>query len=1192
MEIILSHGMVCPSVSRIKVFVISAIDFHALYVIILSKGLYVPNTSRCIMDSVPVFGSSEEFHTWKVLNGKPSAKLLDSITERVMAGGHVHPAIIISLLDAYQRLNREFPTARLLELSEKARPQDISPAVRISEMLMEREEPQAAAEVLANNESKDGFHRYMAEAKLYHAIGERAKAVINAKRALEHDPSQEILYEILENEDPMGNWKDRYAIQCAYERKESEEPRDGRLKVLYNVYRSWFSGDKDEATDELIHSSYYQNNDKEFLLASARMSADEKDWRSAKMMYDRILESSPIYISYEAAEAHLSAHDPAFALEIYDNLDQTSIRAMQGRIAAYVQMDSDKDILNSVFDYLDSEYVGTREYRECFEMLLSIGRLNESWKLLQAMKVSNEKDPSYLICYSKYLIKKGDLIGARRTVAKALHHSRNDIAARILSSRIRLISGDVKAADKECSRILQTDPDNMDALVLKKDILIKLDRSGEAMDVCRRILDRNPNDIATMIALSGALNYEGDTSGSVMVLRKALDIDSGRDNVIGIISMMIESEMYRDAMFICYELEKTLPGDPMLRRLRGNAEYCLGEYVKASVSFAAAAEADPHDPVIWHSKGMADEARGDLESAEVAYNRAVLLDLNQSEYWISKASVQEKFGDMHGAVESLNRAIELDPGSVFPMIRKAAILEGAGRYDEALYFMDLCMITDPGNGEIMMMDARILRESGSYENAIRRASEAHNIIHNEVSAIELANCYTAYGRRSEAVRVIESMMSSCPESSRLHQALESIESGFDEVQGQLPQVPENEDANPEEYAQIADSMAALGDYKAALRAIDSALATSGDDLKYLVKKISYLLGAGETKAAADLVKDALKQHPKNGVLHESLGDVFMAKSEYRGALQEYEKSISLGLAIPEIFMKKGDAQHGLGYYDKAIDSYTVAVNRDPDNNDMRYRLSEHLFERRYLSRAEVQLQTLLEKEPEDVRAIILYAKVKMASRKDGGVTEAYRMFRACPDPGERATEKMIAVLESAGHDDEARNLRKKDEVQPEDQATKMLASKVLRKAYYSRLPPTDADLLSSLGIEGDRADDVIHYITKKLVYGEIVPGSTTFQEMERASNALVMKFSMKDIGQGQELRLEEVFSDMGFTDVDDAKRLIAYIEKALTCEVSRDDSLKMVLDRVQGISTFEIMRACKVGIYQARQIKQLLGIKD
>jgi hypothetical protein len=47
----------------------------------------------------------------------------------------------------------------------------------------------------------------------------------------------------------------------------------------------------------------------------------------------------------------------------------------------------------------------------------------------------------------------------------------------------------------------------------------------------------------------------------------------------------------------------------------------------------------------------------------------------------------------------------------------------------------------------------------------------------------------------------------------------------------------------------------------------------------------------------------------------------------------------------------------------------------------------------------------------------------------------------------------------------------------------------------------------------------------------------------------------------------------------------------MSANVIRDDTLKMVLDRVQGTTIFEIMRACKVGVYQARQIQLLLGVQ-
>ncbi|MBE6527680.1 MAG: tetratricopeptide repeat protein [Thermoplasmata archaeon] len=997
---------------------------------------------------------------------------------------------------------------------------------------------------------------------------------------------------MLDEDSPEGDWRDRMFVELMYEGKESKPPRDDRLKAIYLIYRDWFSGNKDAATERLIHSQYYLQGDWEFLLVSARISMDEKDYRSARMMYDRILESAPPYVTYEAAEAHLAAHDPIFALELYDRLNQTSLRAMKGRINAYMELSSEKDVLNSIFDYLDNEYVGTEEYRECFNLLMASKNVEDAKKVLDHMSRSNMNDPTYLLCLSKYRLERRDLRGARQIVRKAVRYSKNDISARVLSAEIKLASGELKSAEKECSKVLAEDPQNLEAMVLKRDVLLATGKKSEMLYVCRQILDHRPTDVESIKAMAISLAAQDDPNGAVMALRKALEIDPSRDNTVSVISMMIEFGMYRDAMYVCYDAEKKMPADAMIRRLRGNAEYNLGEYLKASISFSSAAEIDPHDPVLWYSKGMADEARGDLDAAELSFNRAVLLDLNQSEYWIAKAAVQEKFDDLYGAIESLNRAIELDPESVYPMVRKAIIMEKAGRYKEALYFVEMSRVTDPNNANVMILEARLLRELGHYKSAIKKAKEANDAAHTEESVIELANAYTAFGRRSEAFKLIDSAMKEMGSTQALQDALTALEQGLNEVQASAGVQNDTRLIDPEESARVAESLATMGDYKGAVKSIDSALAASGDDLKYVIMKASYLLKLGDKNAANNLINEALKVSPKSAALHEALGDVRMAKSEFRGALQEYEKAMSFGLSISSLLAKKGDAQQGLGYYDKSIDTYTMAVNRDPDNRGLRFKLIEKLYDRNYLSRAESELLKVLEEDPQEVRAIVMLTRVRKDLRKDEGITEAYRMFRECPNASDDATETMIAILEGAGHDEEAKSLKKTVPDQSEDLLVKRTAEKVLRRAYVARVLPTDPDLLSSMGLEGEMADDVVSYVRKKSVFGDIITGTTTFQEMERASNDVVMKLGLKNIESIKEIPLEGVFVIGNYKDADEAKYLIAYMEKALTCQITSDESLKVVLDRVQGISLYDIMKNCKVGIYQARQIRLLLGIKD
>ena len=1143
-----------------------------------------------IMDNLPVFDTSDEYRTWKALNGKISEKNLDAISTKVLTShGFIHHAILTSLMDALNEAHGRVTSDTLKTLVSKSRPQDCSPAIRATEILVKQKDITSAAEIMSQCGSKDTFRLMVAQAEMYHGEGDKVNSVQCASKALDIDPNDERLYQILKEDDPSGPWADMQSVNIARTGKEATTPSDERYKELYLIYKNWYRGNKDSATNRLVNSEHYKNGDWEFMLVSARTSVDEGDWRSAKMVFRKLPNDIPIYAKLEMAEAFIAGHEPEEALNIYDELDMVTLRVLQGRIFAYAHMGADKDLINAIYDYLDNEQLGAQDYADMVDMLISRGSMEDVKAIQDKMSNSNKNDPYYLISRSKYMLERGDIRGASRTAMKATLFAKDDPTVRVLSARMRFINNDVKGSEKECDKLLTENPEYLDALVLKRDILVKKNDVKGALDICRRILEISPNDVRTMFTLATAQSGTGDMNGAMMTLRNVLRLEPSRENVLNVVGSMIEEGMYREAMFLCYDLERDIAPDPMIRRLRGNAEYAMGEYMKASVSFAAAAELAPNDPVIWHSKGMADEARGDLDSAEASYNRAVNLDLNEPQYWISKASVQEKFNNPIGAVDSLNRAIELDPYSLYPMIRKAVILERAGRYTEAIHLVDLCSESEPDNPQVSLMKARLLRETGSTVKASTIAKGIYDSYKTEDAALEAASCFLLIHDRSQALDIVSEALTKYPDSQRLKAAMESIQGGSSEiVEEEKKEAGTSED--PEAIRTIAESMYSMGEYKGALRHIDRALALSGDDLSYLCLKSRILVKLGEVSNAQNLISDALKDNPKSGILHEALGDIKLSRSDFRGALNEYEKALSLGLNLPEILAKKGDAQQGLGYYDRSIDSYAMAVARNREDLDLHFTLAQKLYDKGYMSRADKEAREILEQFPEDGRTMILLARISKDSRKDMGITDAYKMFKASNIKDTAQIREMVEVLNSAGHDEEAKSLMRDEPEQPGDIRIKRAAEKVLRRAYVSRADPADDDLLMSLGYEGAEMEELKKYLSKEAPYGDIVPGSPEFQRMERLSNEIIMKIGWKDLEERPKLPLDKVFVT-GFKDVEEAKRLVSYINRAMTVKVIRDESLKMVMDRVQGSSVYDIMKSCKVGVYQARQIQLLSGVQ-
>ena len=142
------------------------------------------------MENLPVFDSPEEYRMWKVLNGKIMEKRLDSMTTKILAAdGFVHPSILTSLMDALDKDERKVPSDTLISLVSKSRPQDCTPTIRATQILIDQGDITAAAELLSRNKSKDRFRIYLAEAELYHGEGDKFNSVESAKKALDIDPT-------------------------------------------------------------------------------------------------------------------------------------------------------------------------------------------------------------------------------------------------------------------------------------------------------------------------------------------------------------------------------------------------------------------------------------------------------------------------------------------------------------------------------------------------------------------------------------------------------------------------------------------------------------------------------------------------------------------------------------------------------------------------------------------------------------------------------------------------------------------------------------------------------------------------------------------------------------------------------------------------------------------------------------------
>ncbi|MDR1954396.1 MAG: tetratricopeptide repeat protein, partial [Candidatus Methanoplasma sp.] len=330
--------------------------------------------------------------------------------------------------------------------------------------------------------------------------------------------------------------------------------------------------------------------------------------------------------------------------------------------------------------------------------------------------LSYPSDPSAFILRSVIEYESGNINAALRTIMMGIDKNPGNADVKLQKAKILFKTGRTDKAVIDLEKAEKTEPNNIGVLLLMMEIAISKNKNEDAVKLSRRIIVLDPGNIDAMNILSKA-NLSVKREDSYASYKDMMVADNRAENFVNILSSMISDGRYSDVLHMYTEKEREFGKNPMVRRLKGNAEYAMGKYKEASATYASASEIDPKDPVIWHSKGMADEARGDLELAEEAYNKAVLLDMNEPEYWISRSFIQEKKKDLAGAVESLNRAIELRPNDIYALVKKGMIFAVLGRFAEATYFLDMAAIAEPNNINVLKVQREVRAASGDINGA-------------------------------------------------------------------------------------------------------------------------------------------------------------------------------------------------------------------------------------------------------------------------------------------------------------------------------------------------------------------------------------------------------------------------------------------------------------------------------------------
>lgn len=1199
------------------------------------------------MSERPVFGSKFETDLWiqanKSTNQKDGGKaVLDLVNKAVSRGGTMHSAVLCELIDRVAEVSAPGWQSAVARLTALKRPEDTRPVLKAASMLAIHgftAEAQKYLDGIQGGADLPMYHLVRGEVEA--ASGKKAEAVSDLKASQKSDPLNPHVYLLLAELEPSVDWSSVEACERMSRGMDYLDPSEGRNTPeysLYKIYKEWYMGSRDNATRMLISSPSYKSKKPEFCLLSARMSRDEGDWHSAQMMYEEAAAGfgDSVSVLCEAGRAYLLGGDYESALSKYrsaEAFDQGSPVVLRGLIESYLRLGRSGEAMQIINEHLDSEMAGYEDYVLAATELIRIGHVHEATEFANRVLVAYPGDATACIVLSKAAVAEGNMKAAEDAATAAVHSNRGNPDALAQLSRVYLAMRETGKAVRFGRKAVKADEGSIPALLSLVEAYMETGDRYEAAELCKKVVSIDPaNSEASEVLARLQIPRVGTDGG------RPLPIVTGADDFIRLLGSLLSESNYREAARLCGENEEKFGSLAAVRRLRGNAEYALGEYLKASASFAAAAELMPDSAAVWHSKGMADEALGDMDSAEDAYNEAVLLDMNNPDYWASKGSAQEKNGDLKGAVESYNRAIELNPASAYPLVRKAVVLSNSGRYSEALNFMDLAEVTEPGSESVMKVRMRICLAAGRYNDVIyvgkklmkkgKADPETVSIViradmgigdtasakktiesalQKDPNSLDLLlvarDLGTAMGDAESVITICRMILKQSPEDretkKRLADALFKagrgeeatlVYSGIEKSEGPVSKAQTKEDAKA--AIGIAKSLLQAGDVSGAGRMADRALAADPDNPEYILFRTEVYRRAGDSSIAGAFLAKSIQKHPEEARLYEASGDINVQAKDYEAAVSDYGEAVVHGLKTADVYLKLGRAQEASGDISSAIESYSSSVMLNPKDALACRRLAALQLRAHDEEGAIRSIEMSIAAKP-TAGAYAILASVYQSRKDRDGVYGAYRGFVRYDDATDEDTARMTTALNSVGLRKEANALKgwaDAGDAEPSADvppAVKRCAERIMRRAYMLGSDVGDPDLMSSMGLDDETVRQAVAYLRDIPDYGEVIPGTPEYQKLETLSYNAVRRAKAKDI---ELMTVDTAYVAAGSKDADEAKLLLSYIRSARTSRLPREipDTYRQMAAVVSKQDPLEdIMMDFKVGAFAARMIKSL-----
>lgn len=231
--------------------------------------------------------------------------------------------------------------------------------------------------------------------------------------------------------------------------------------------------------------------------------------------------------------------------------------------------------------------------------------------------------------------------------------------------------GNLKYALKQLELLITSNP-SREAYELMGRILLEMGKDDEALE----FFDKAHNKIEKAKILISKGDY-------LAALEELKDVNTEEAKLLKSI-IYIKLEKYDAVLDELKNLEEKLSSNPIYFKVKGIAEYYVGNYYESIRDLTRAIQKYPLDAELYYYRALAKIALDDEKEAEKDIDRAINLNPYYAEAYFNKGLLREKKGKIEEAIAYYSRSIELKPEYIEAYMRRAKAYMKAGMEREAL----------------------------------------------------------------------------------------------------------------------------------------------------------------------------------------------------------------------------------------------------------------------------------------------------------------------------------------------------------------------------------------------------------------------------------------------------------------------------------------------------------------------------